>query len=150
MMAILTDMWWYLVVGFICRSLIINDVENLFMCSWSSLCFLWRNVYLGLLPIPYWIIIIILLYYISCLWSFPDGSDCKESACNAGDMGSIPKPDPWVWSLGQEDPLAKGMAAHSSILAWRIPWTDEPGGLKSMGWQRVRHNWATNTMESCL
>ena len=45
-----------------------------------------------------------------------------------------------VQSLGQEDPLEKGMAAHSSILAWRIPWTEEPGGLQSMGWQRVGHD----------
>ena len=43
----------------------------------------------------------------------------------------------WVGSLGQEDPLEKGMATHSSILAWRIPWTEEPGGLRSMGLQRV-------------
>ena len=42
-----------------------------------------------------------------------------------------------VQSLGQEDPLEKGMATHSSILAWRIPWTEEPGGLQSMGLQRV-------------
>jgi len=41
---------------------------------------------------------------------------------------------------GWEDPLEKGMAAHSSILAWRIPWTEEPGGLQSMGLQTVRHN----------
>ena len=46
----------------------------------------------------------------------------------------------WVRSLGQEDPLEKGMATHSSILAWRIPWTEEPGGLQSMGSQRVGHN----------
>ena len=45
-----------------------------------------------------------------------------------------------VRSLGQEDPLEKCMATHSSILAWRIPWTDEPGGLQSMGSQRVRHD----------
>ena len=43
-------------------------------------------------------------------------------------------------SLGQDDPLEKGMAMHSSILAWRIPWTKEPGGLQSMGSQRVGHN----------
>ena len=46
----------------------------------------------------------------------------------------------WVQSLGWDDPLEKGMATHSSILAWRIPWTEEPGGLQSMGSQRVRHN----------
>ena len=45
-----------------------------------------------------------------------------------------------VQSLGQEDPLEKGMATLSSILAWRIPWTEEPGGLQSMGLQRVGHN----------
>ena len=46
----------------------------------------------------------------------------------------------WVRSLGWEDPLEKGMATHSSILAWRTPWTEEPGGLQSMGSQRVRHD----------
>ena len=46
----------------------------------------------------------------------------------------------WVRSLGWEDPLAKGMATHSSILAWRIPWTEEPGRLQSMGSQRVGHD----------
>ena len=45
-----------------------------------------------------------------------------------------------VCFLGQEDPLEKGMATHSSILAWRIPWTEEPGGLQSMGLQRVRQD----------
>ena len=50
-----------------------------------------------------------------------------------------------VQSLGQEDPLAKGVATHSSILAWEIPWTEEPGGLQPMGSQRVRYNWAANT-----
>ena len=45
-----------------------------------------------------------------------------------------------ICSLGQEDLLEKGMATHSSILAWRIPWTEEPGRLQSMGLQRVRHD----------
>ena len=48
----------------------------------------------------------------------------------------------WVQSLGQEDPLDEGMSTHSSILAWRIPRTEEPGGLRSIGSQRVRHNWS--------
>ena len=51
---------------------------------------------------------------------FPGGSDGKASACNVGDLG---------W----DDPLEEGMATHSSILAWRIPWTEEPRGLQSMG-----------------
>ena len=46
----------------------------------------------------------------------------------------------WVRSLGQEDPLEKEMATHSSILAWKIPWTEEPGRLQSMGSQRVGHD----------
>ena len=62
---------------------------------------------------------------------FPGGSEVKASACNTGDLGSI---------LGREDPLEKEMATHSSILAWRIPWTKEPGELQSTGSQRVRHN----------
>ena len=49
----------------------------------------------------------------------------------------------WLQSVGQEDPLKKGIAIHSSILAWRIPWTEEPGGLWTMGSQRVRHYWMT-------
>ena len=51
----------------------------------------------------------------------------------------------WVWSLGSEDPLEKEMATHSSILAWRIPQTKEPGELQSMGSQRVGHDWVSNT-----
>ena len=49
----------------------------------------------------------------------------------------------WVRSLGWEDPLEEGMATDSRILVWRIPWTEEPGGLQSMGSQRVRHDWVT-------
>ena len=48
----------------------------------------------------------------------------------------------WLWSLGWEDPLEEEMAAHSSVLAWRLPWTEEPGELQSMGSQRVIHNWS--------
>ena len=100
----------------------------------------------------------------------PSSSAGKESACNAGDLGSIlrlgrspgggigfPLQHSWaslvaqtvksplaLWetlvrSLGWEDPLEEAMAPHSSIRAWRIPWTEEPGGLQSMGLQRVVH-----------
>ena len=48
-----------------------------------------------------------------------------------------------VWCLGREDPLEEGMATHSNIVAWRIPWMEEPGGLQSVGSQRVGHNWVT-------
>ena len=51
----------------------------------------------------------------------------------------------WTRSLAWEDPLEEGMATHCSIPAWRISWTEEPGALQSMGSQRVRHDWATNT-----
>ena len=51
----------------------------------------------------------------------------------------------WVRSLVREDPLEKKIATHSSILAWRIPWTEEPGELQFMGLQRVRHDRVTNT-----
>ena len=60
---------------------------------------------------------------------FPGDSDDKESACSAGDQ---------VQPLDWEDPLEKGMATHSNILVWRIPWTEEPSVLQSMGSQRVR------------
>ena len=52
----------------------------------------------------------------------------------------------WVWFLGQEDPLEEKMATHSSILAWRAPWTEEPGRLYSKGSQGVVHDWAINTI----
>ena len=48
----------------------------------------------------------------------------------------------WVWTLDREDLLEEDVATHSSVLAWRIPWTEEPGGLQSMGSQRVRHGWS--------
>ena len=51
----------------------------------------------------------------------------------------------WVWSLGLEDPLEKERVTHSSILAWEIPWTEEPGGLQFMDLQGIRQDWATNT-----
>ena len=65
-----------------------------------------------------------------CHTGFPGGSDGKASVYNAGDLGLIPE-------LG--DPLEKEMAIHSSTVAWKIPWTEEPGRLQSLGSQRVRH-----------
>ena len=62
---------------------------------------------------------------------FPGGSVAKNLPAMARDVGSIP---------GSEDPLEKEMATHSSILAWEIPWTEDPGGLQSMGSHRVRHD----------
>ena len=68
---------------------------------------------------------------------FPGGSEVRASASNAGDAG-------------REDPLEKEMATHSSILAWRIPWTEELGGLQSTGLQRVRHDWETSLHTLCV
>ena len=62
---------------------------------------------------------------------FPGGTDIK----NLPTMQET-----WVQSLGWEDPLEEGMETHSSILAWRIPWTEVPGGLQSTGSQRARHD----------
>ena len=62
---------------------------------------------------------------------FSGGSEGKESTSIAGDLGVI---------LGRKDPLEKRMAPHSSILAWRTPWTEEPGGLQSVGSQGVGHD----------
>ena len=72
---------------------------------------------------------------------FPGGSARNESACNVEELGLVPR-------LGRS--LEKGMATHSSILAWRIPWTEEPGGLQSMGSPRVRHNLATEQQQQPL
>ena len=58
--------------------------------------------------------------------------------------------DTWVWFLGWEDPLEKGVATHSGVLAWRIPWTEEPGRLQSMESQRNGHNWVTSVQFSSV
>ena len=77
----------------------------------------------------------VLLAIIAMLMCFPGGSDDKESVCCAGDPGL---------SAGPERSTGEGSGYPLSILAWRIPWTEEPGGPQSMGLQRVEHNWATN------
>ena len=71
-------------------------------------------------------------------WGFPGGSDGKESTCNADDKGDR------VWSLGGEDPLEKEMATHSSTLAWRILWTEEPGGLQSIRGVAKSQTWLSD------
>ena len=74
-------------------------------------------------------------YLYSTAW-IPRWLSGKESACNAGNLGSMP---------GSGRSLDEEMAPHSSILTWRIPWTEEPGGLQSTGLQRVGHNWAKHS-----
>ena len=68
------------------------------------------------------------LYLVYISWGLPKWLSGKESTCNAGDMGSI---------LGREDLLEKEMATYCSILAWKVPWTEEPGGLQSMQSQEL-------------
>ena len=75
------------------------------------------------------------LFILNTVVCLPGGSNGKESTCYVGDLGLIP-------GLGRSpegDPLEEGMATHSIILAWRIPWTEDPGGQQSMGLQRVGH-----------
>ena len=90
---------------------------------WPSL----RDLSKGQGAVSMFLILIIPESYFPNPMGCPDGSDGKESACNAGDPGSIPESGR---SPGER---------HSSILAWGIPWTEEPGRLQSMGLQRVRH-----------
>ena len=71
--------------------------------------------------------------HVETFWGFPGGAIGKEPACHCR------RHEMWVQSLGWGDPLEEGIATHSSILAWRIPWTEEPGGLESMESQRVEH-----------
>ena len=88
---------------------------------WPICLFIKRNVF---------------LYSLLWHWVETGGSEDKEAT--------------WVQSLGREDPLEKGMAIHFSILAWRVPWTEEPGELQSIGSQRVRHEWSDLTKQSTL
>ena len=81
----------------------------------------------------------VLFVFVLCVWA----------SLTAQMVKNLPAmQETWIWSLGWEDPLEKGMATHSSILAWRIPRTEEPGGLQLMGSQRVSQDWVTNTFTS--
>ena len=120
------DWWWEkLVLALVGRSLLHKALIQLSADGWgcsSSLLIFW--------PQP------------SCLWV----SLIAQMVTN---LPAVQETQ--VQSLGQEDPLEKEMATHSSILTWKIPWTEEPGELQSMGSQRVGHDWATNTQtHSCL
>jgi len=91
------------------------------MCCSEATAFTYSiNIYLSLDVVP----------------GFPSGSAVKNP-CAVQEIQET-----WVWSLGWEDPLEEGMATYSSIITWRIPWTEEPSGLLSKGSQRVRHNWS--------
>ena len=98
------------------------------------------------------ILSIVIVFLCHVLWLFSSvrffwGDELETWASLVVQMVKNPPAmrETWVWSLVWEDALEKGMATHARILAWRIPWTEEPSGLWSMGWQRVRHNWMTFT-----
>ena len=82
----------------------------------------------------------ILIFLFLTSWHFCENFSLYGSSLVAQMVKNLPAmQETQVQALGWEDPLEKGMATHSSILAWRIPWTEDPGRLQSMGSQRVRH-----------
>ena len=104
----------------------------------SSFCHL--HSFICLIPAYIHIsIIFVNLYNFFCFLGFPNDSDGKECACNEGDLYLIPRSGR---SLGDRN----GNLLRYSC--WRISWTEEPGGLQFMGSPRIRHNWATNTLQS--
>ena len=127
-------------------------------CNWedtSYICFLNKGLILrggniSDAPVIYgwtpswkllWIYLALNMFLMLLRWS-----SGKEFTCQS-------RRQIWVWSLDLENPLEKEMATHCSILAWRIPWTEEPGGLQSMGSHTVRHDWAHtvfNKREKCF
>ena len=84
-------------------------------------------------------LILVLLWYSYATSFYPSISPVAQAVKRLPAMQET-----WVQSLGQEDPLEKDMATHSSILAWRIPWTEEPARLQSMRSQKIRHDWMTS------
>ena len=122
-------------------------VRNILLLSLFVFLGLFLNLYWGIMDRKK-------LYIVHMFWwiwaysyikhntrSFPSGSVVKNLPATQELQ------DMWVQTLGQEDPLEKGMATRSSIPAWRIPWTEEPGGLQSMGLQRVGHDWSKSAQE---
>ena len=74
-----------------------------------------------------------------------EDEDCRKVSLVAQTVKRLPTmQETWVWSLGGEDPLEKEMATHSSILTWKIPWTEDPGRLQSLGSQRVGYDWVAS------
>ena len=107
----------------------VSHISDRFLAIWATrdAFLIWPNTYL--------------YQFYRGVYDGSDGKKKKKKACIGGDPGSL---------LGWEDPLEKGTVTHSSILAWRIPRTEDHGGLQYMGSQRIRHDWVTNTFTSFI
>ena len=110
-------------------SVLVVDLFILYIYSWFSL----KNVCLLRIH-PF-----LLCHPFHWHMGFPGATSGKESVCQSRRCKT------WVQSLGGKDPLEEGMATQFSILAWKIPWTEEPGGLQSIGSHRIGHNWSNFT-----
>ena len=123
-----TFVYIYLLYLFVCLS-----ICSIYLCIYHlsrCFCFLLSSFF----SLPCFYFPLFSSFSCSVIWGFP--GVVKNPPANAGEIRDL------VWSLGQENPLGKGMATHSSILAWSIPWTEEPAGLQSMGLHRVGHYWS--------
>ena len=120
--------WWKLCIA----HFTLQITKSLkYMCLWK----IYQTVHSGNTQTLITILKIFKHAYVQS-WGFPGGTSDKQPACQCR------RQEIQVWSLDQEDPLEKGMETHSKILAWRIPWTEEPGRLQSTESQRVGHNWS--------
>ena len=116
-----------------------------FLTTWATreaLSFLLYYYILVIAQIPFYYIFRIFASESFLMTGLPQWLNGNESACNAGASGG-----PWVHSLGGEYPLEKEMVTHSSILAWKIPWMEEPAELQSIGLQSTEHNWVTKQQQ---
>ena len=110
----------------------VNDNKDRSPCHWCCVA------------LPLWLSSLCLLF----AWAVLHSLWASQVAQTVNNLPEVRETQ--VGSLDREDPLEKEMATHSSILAWRIPWTEEPCGLQSVGLQRIGYNWVTNTLPHSL